>query len=258
LIDFGIAAQLNEGEKLWEVVGSRTYMAPEINRRVGYDKAVDMYAIGVIMYILLCGYPPFDYDQGIYDLAFNSPEWDEISTIAKDLIRNLLDDEPTKRKMATDLKTNAWVSGRNAPKRALTNNIQASVRGTMTISKMGSMMANGRNTRPRTSVRAMFPSDQQPATGNSVQVLFAPKEEETEEKLIRDLKTDLRKHNNGFTKLNRCIKVLTETSQNEALKNQLGRTAEEINFLTNAYKELTDAFTPNLNKALTTQSVKQH
>jgi len=198
----------------------------------------------VVWYYLTC--------LGIYDLAFNSPEWDEISTIAKDLIRNLLDDEPSKRLMATELKTNAWVTGRNAPKRALTNNIQASVRGTMTISKMGSMMANGRNTRPRTSVRAMFPSDVQP--GNSVQVLFAPKEEETEEKLIKDLKTDLRKHMNGFTKLKGCVKLLTETSQNEALKNQLAKTAEEINFLTNAYKELTDAVTPNLNKALTTQT----
>jgi len=235
-------------------------MAPEINHRVGYDKSVDMYAIGVIMYILLCGYPPFDYDQGIYDLAFNSPEWDEISTIAKDLIKALLDDEPSKRYTATELKSNAWVSGRNAPKRALTNNIQASVRGTMTISKMGSMMANGRNTVKRTSIRTMFPSEAAAATGmggsstGSVQGLFAPKEEETEEKLIKDLKTDLRKHMNGFTKLKGCIKLLTETSQNDPLKNQLAKTAEEINFLTNAYKELTDAVTPNLNKALTTSS----
>lgn len=49
-----------------EVVGSRTYMAPEIHMRCGYGKPVDTYAIGVIMYILLCGYPPFDYDQGTF------------------------------------------------------------------------------------------------------------------------------------------------------------------------------------------------
>ena len=49
-----------------------------------------MYAVGVIMYILLCGYPPFDFDQGIYQLAFNSPEWDDISSEAKNLITLLL------------------------------------------------------------------------------------------------------------------------------------------------------------------------
>lgn len=75
---------------LYEVVGSRTYMAPEIDRRSGYGFSVDCYAIGVIMYILLCGYPPFDYDQGIYELAFNSPEWDDISSDAKNLITLLL------------------------------------------------------------------------------------------------------------------------------------------------------------------------
>jgi len=249
LIDFGIAANLPDGDKLWEVVGSRTYMAPEINRRIGYDKSVDMYAIGVIMYILLCGYPPFDYDQGIYELAFNSPEWDEISTVAKDLIRNLLDDEPSRRLNATELKNHAWVSGRNAPKRALTNNIHASIRGTMTISKMGTIMARDRANKGRTSVRAMFPSDSS-VSALGMQGLFQ-KEEDTEEKLIKDLKSDLRKHMNGFTKLKGCIKLLTDSSHNESLKSQLTKAAEEINFLTNAYKELTDVVTPNLNKALT-------
>lgn len=65
LIDFGIATVLPPGKQLFEVVGSRTYMAPEIHMRCGYGKPVDVYAIGVIMYILLCGYPPFDYDQGL-------------------------------------------------------------------------------------------------------------------------------------------------------------------------------------------------
>ena len=78
LIDFGIATELPPDGILYEVVGSRTYMAPEIDQRIGYGtifllylslsqvqgKPVDLYAIGVIMYILLCGYPPFDYDQG--------------------------------------------------------------------------------------------------------------------------------------------------------------------------------------------------
>jgi len=110
-------------------------------------------------------------------------------------------------------------------------------------------MARDRAGKGRTSVRAMFPSDS--SVGSfGMQGLFQ-KGEETEEKLIKDLKSDLRKHMNGFTKLKGCIKLLTDSSQNDLLKAQLNRAAEEINFLTNAYKELTDVVTPNLNKALT-------
>jgi calcium-dependent protein kinase len=94
-------------------------MAPEIHMRTGYGKSVDMYSIGVIMYILLCGYPPFYGDTdpeifasvraGRYD--FNSEEWGTVSAEAKDLISRLLLVDPSKRLTAEQVLAHPWLSG---------------------------------------------------------------------------------------------------------------------------------------------------
>jgi serine/threonine protein kinase len=106
LIDFGVAEVLEPGKSLKGIVGSRTYMAPEVAANVPYGKpvgtlsnpqlrkvdvsdrfcrarAIDMYSAGIIMYILLCGFPPFDPEQGIVELEYPSPEWDDVSQTAK-------------------------------------------------------------------------------------------------------------------------------------------------------------------------------
>jgi len=97
LCDFGLAEIADETVELYGKVGSMTYMAPEVVAESGHHKPVDMYAAGVILYILLCGYPPFEPDKGIIDLEFPAAEWSEISTTAKNLITRLLSKDPIKR-----------------------------------------------------------------------------------------------------------------------------------------------------------------
>jgi len=104
LADFGLSRLYTE-EMLSTACGTPGYVAPEILECQGYDKEVDTWSAGVIMYILLCGYPPF-YDEneptlfetilaGKYE--FHSPYWDNISEQAKDLIKHLLVVDPKKR-----------------------------------------------------------------------------------------------------------------------------------------------------------------
>lgn len=87
--------------------GTPSYVAPEIIKGKGYTKAVDYWSIGVILYVLLCGFPPF-YDESqsnekLFELIktgkfdFPSPHWDCVSASAKDLIKNLLKVDPNER-----------------------------------------------------------------------------------------------------------------------------------------------------------------
>lgn len=79
--------------------GTPIYVAPEVLYKQGYGLECDVWSTGVILYILLCGFPPFDQDASIpvifhlikgvkYD--FPGPYWDHVSDEAKDLIRNML------------------------------------------------------------------------------------------------------------------------------------------------------------------------
>lgn len=124
LCDFGLAEKFVDGKLMFDIVGSPTYMAPEIMENKGYDKSVDMYSIGVIMYILLCGYPPFEPEEGIIELEFPSPEWDNISQSVKDVITLLLDNDSKKRLTAEELLKHPWVSGDQVSKRSLMGTIK--------------------------------------------------------------------------------------------------------------------------------------
>eukprot|EP01122_Echinamoeba_exundans_P017633 TRINITY_DN947_c0_g1_i1.p1 TRINITY_DN947_c0_g1~~TRINITY_DN947_c0_g1_i1.p1 ORF type:complete len:655 (+),score=222.60 TRINITY_DN947_c0_g1_i1:1428-3392(+) len=124
LCDFGLADYIKDGESMFTLVGSPTYMAPEILDGVGYGKPVDLYSIGVVMYILLCGYPPFEPEEGITDLDFPSPEWDLISQGPKQIISALLSKEPAKRPTAADLLDHPWVKGDSASGRNLGGTIR--------------------------------------------------------------------------------------------------------------------------------------
>ncbi|XP_065143767.1 calcium/calmodulin-dependent protein kinase type II subunit alpha isoform X8 [Paramisgurnus dabryanus] len=101
--------------------GTPGYLSPEVLRKDPYGKAVDLWACGVILYILLVGYPPFwDEDQhrlyqqikaGAYD--FPSPEWDTVTPEAKDLINKMLTMNPSKRITAADALKHPWISHRS-------------------------------------------------------------------------------------------------------------------------------------------------
>jgi len=111
LTDFGFAVFLTDKEELQETRGTPGYLAPEVLRcgyyegQPPYGQAVDIWACGVIMYTLLVGFPPFwnrkeylmlrQIMTGVY--AFPSPEWDEISDVAKDMIRCMLVVDPEAR-----------------------------------------------------------------------------------------------------------------------------------------------------------------
>mmetsp|Transcript_18520 Transcript_18520/g.29387 ORF Transcript_18520/g.29387 Transcript_18520/m.29387 type:complete len:372 (+) Transcript_18520:142-1257(+) len=125
LIDFGLAGSIQNGE-LKTPCGTPNYVAPEILRRSKYGTQADMWSIGVILYIILCGFPPF-YDENddlgrLYrkikraDYDMPSPYWDNISKNAKDLVRKLLQPDPKKRLTASQTLQHSWLKGKASDK----------------------------------------------------------------------------------------------------------------------------------------------
>uniref|UniRef100_A0A3B3QA39 calcium/calmodulin-dependent protein kinase n=1 Tax=Paramormyrops kingsleyae TaxID=1676925 RepID=A0A3B3QA39_9TELE len=122
LADFGLAIEVEGEQQAWfGFAGTPGYLSPEVLRKDPYGKAVDLWACGVILYILLVGYPPFwDEDQhrlyqqikaGAYD--FPSPEWDTVTPEAKDLINKMLTINPSKRITASEALKHPWISHRS-------------------------------------------------------------------------------------------------------------------------------------------------
>lgn len=117
--DFGLARFISNETLAITTCGTPGYVAPEILEQRPYGKECDYWSIGVVLYILLCGFPPF-YDQdnmvlfekikhGKYD--FPSPVWDQISEEAKDIIRNLLVVDPSRRWNSDQLLRHPWILG---------------------------------------------------------------------------------------------------------------------------------------------------
>ncbi|XP_023813930.1 calcium/calmodulin-dependent protein kinase type II delta chain isoform X13 [Oryzias latipes] len=122
LADFGLAIEVQGDQQAWfGFAGTPGYLSPEVLRKEAYGKPVDIWACGVILYILLVGYPPFwDEDQhklyqqikaGAYD--FPSPEWDTVTPEAKNLINQMLTINPVKRITAQEALKHPWVCQRS-------------------------------------------------------------------------------------------------------------------------------------------------
>ncbi|XP_066915663.1 calcium/calmodulin-dependent protein kinase type II subunit alpha-like isoform X1 [Clytia hemisphaerica] len=122
LADFGLAVEVDGEKPAWHgFAGTPGYLSPEVLRKEPYGKPVDVWACGVILYILLVGYPPFwDEDQhrlyaqikaAAYD--YPSPEWDSVTKEAKELIDLMLTVDPKRRISASDALKHKWISERH-------------------------------------------------------------------------------------------------------------------------------------------------
>ncbi|KAM3848597.1 MAP kinase-activated protein kinase 3 isoform 1-T2 [Vipera latastei] len=122
LTDFGFAKETTIQNALQTPCYTPYYVAPEVLGPEKYDKSCDMWSLGVIMYILLCGFPPFYSNTGqaispgmkrrirMGQYGFPNPEWAEVSDEAKQLIRLLLKTDPTERMTISQFMNHPWIN----------------------------------------------------------------------------------------------------------------------------------------------------
>jgi len=116
IADFGLSKDFGE-EALQTSCGTPDYVAPEVLMGEPYDMAVDIWSIGVITYVLLCGFPPFygDVQKELFDnimsgnYDFPDPEWTDVSEEAKDFIKKILVVNPAKRMTAEEALQHPWI-----------------------------------------------------------------------------------------------------------------------------------------------------
>ena len=116
IIDFGTSGLFEPGEQMNQKYGTPYYIAPEVLNN-NYDEKCDLWSIGVILYILLCGYPPFNgsndeqiikkVKEGQY--RTDEEEWANISSDAIDIINQLLQYEPQNRISAAEALQHKWI-----------------------------------------------------------------------------------------------------------------------------------------------------
>ncbi|KAL7151938.1 hypothetical protein ABFS83_04G065100 [Erythranthe nasuta] len=114
--DFGLSVFFKEGEVFKDIVGSAYYIAPEVLKR-RYGPEVDIWSVGVMLYILLSGVPPFwaESENGIFNailrghVDFSSDPWPSISNGAKDLVRKMLNSDPKQRLSAFQVLNHPWI-----------------------------------------------------------------------------------------------------------------------------------------------------
>jgi len=114
--DFGLSVFFKPSQVFTDIVGSAYYVAPEVLRR-NYGPEADVWSAGVILYILLCGVPPYwaETEQGIFDAVllgevdFRSDPWPDISSGAKDLVKKMLQQDPKLRLTAHQVLNHEWV-----------------------------------------------------------------------------------------------------------------------------------------------------
>eukprot|EP00940_MAST-03C_sp_MAST-3C-sp2_P003247 g3247.t1 len=204
IADFGYADMLTKKKQdLRRQLGTPGYCAPEIYRHVPYGKAVDMWSFGCVLYILLCGFPPFDHENdnaarectlyGEYD--FDDDEWRDVSTFAIDLVKKLLTVDPLCRITAEDALNHKWMrierrSLSSKHKSGSVNNLKKyvskrrwrragnAVRASLRLSK--SWRASRREAELKT-LQASLASELDEATKDSLEVLDSSSDDDTDE-----------------------------------------------------------------------------
>ncbi|NXO02902.1 KCC1G kinase, partial [Rhinopomastus cyanomelas] len=142
ITDFGLS-KMEQNGIMSTACGTPGYVAPEVLAQKPYSKAVDCWSIGVITYILLCGYPPFYEEtesklfekikEGYYE--FESPFWDDISESAKDFIRHLLEKNPSTRFTCEEALRHPWINGNTALHRDIYPSVSAQIQKNFAKSK---------------------------------------------------------------------------------------------------------------------------
>merc|ERR550534_1737077 len=126
--DFGLSKSVaNEGDLMKTACGTPAFVAPEILRQERYDAQVDMWSLGVILYTMLCGYPPFIEKNlpSLYKVIksgkvkFDKPYWNHVSKEAKACVLGLLTVDPQKRLNPVDLQKHEWLNMKTREKRNL-------------------------------------------------------------------------------------------------------------------------------------------
>ncbi|KAG9133719.1 hypothetical protein Leryth_019351 [Lithospermum erythrorhizon] len=143
-IDFGLSMFFKPGEKFNEIVGSPYYMAPEVLKR-NYGQEVDVWSAGVILYILLCGVPPFwaETEQGVAQaiirsvVDFKRDPWPKVSDGAKDLVKRMLNPDPKQRLTAQAVLDHPWIrNGKNASNVSLGETVKARLKQFSVMNKL--------------------------------------------------------------------------------------------------------------------------
>ncbi|GFY93655.1 calmodulin-domain protein kinase 7 [Actinidia rufa] len=143
-IDFGLSVFFKPGEQFNEIVGSPYYMAPEVLKR-NYGPEIDVWSAGVILYILLCGVPPFwaETEQGVAQAIINSvvdfkrDPWPKVSDNAKDLVKKMLDPDPKRRLTAQQVLDHPWLqNAKKAPNVSLGETVRARLKQFSVMNKL--------------------------------------------------------------------------------------------------------------------------
>nr|AAP72282.2 calcium-dependent calmodulin-independent protein kinase isoform 2 [Cicer arietinum] len=143
-IDFGLSVFFTPGEKFNEIVGSPYYMAPEVLKR-NYGPEVDIWSAGVILYILLCGVPPFwaETEQGVAQaiirsvVDFKRDPWPKVSDNAKDLVKRMLNPDPKRRLTAQEVLDHPWLqNAKKAPNVSLGETVRARLKQFSVMNKL--------------------------------------------------------------------------------------------------------------------------
>nr|GEW12968.1 calcium-dependent protein kinase 26-like [Tanacetum cinerariifolium] len=146
-IDFGLSVFFKPGVKFEDMVGSPYYVAPEVLLK-NYGPEADIWSAGVILYILLCGVPPFwgESENEIFEevlrgkLDFTSDPWPSISNSAKDLVRKMLIRDPRKRITAHGVLCHPWISEDGvAPDKRLDSSVLSSLTQFSAMNKLKRM-----------------------------------------------------------------------------------------------------------------------